>query len=126
MLRRFKKRRPKWVNPLTFLDPEFQNLFDLSYFGEPSSTVPTGWNSITDDNILPRLSSREPKVPASDVEMRSPGPVDGGSDDSESEGSTRAPPEIVTRMAEESSGEDSDFPKAKVRDKKRAKAPRFD
>ncbi|KAK3902490.1 hypothetical protein C8A05DRAFT_15455, partial [Staphylotrichum tortipilum] len=113
VLRQFRNRRPKWVNPLTFLDPEFQNLFDLSYFGEPGSTVPTGWNSITEDNVLPRLSSREPKVPASDVEMRSPEPVDGGSDDSESGESTRAPPEIVTRMAEESSGDDSDFPKAK-------------
>lgn len=79
--------------------------------------MPTGWNSITDDNVLPRLSSREPKVPVSDVEMRSPEPVDGGSDDSESEGSVKAPPELVTRMAEESS-DDSDFPKAKVRDKR--------
>ena len=114
MLRRFKQRRPKWVNPLSFLDPEFQNLFDLSYFAEPG-TVPTGWNSTSEDGFLPRLSSREPKVPASDVEMRSPEPLD-GSDESGSEESGRLPTAVVTRMADESSDEDSDFPQTKVRD----------
>lgn len=124
VLRRFRQRRPKWVNPLAFLDPDLQNLFDLSYFSESGALVPTGWNSTTEDGPLPRLSSREPKLPASDIEMRSPEPLD-GTDESGSEGSARLPTSVVTRMAEESSDEDSDFPKAKVRNISPLKRPRL-
>jgi ubiquitin carboxyl-terminal hydrolase 4/11/15 len=113
VLRRFKQRRPKWVNPLEFLDPELQNLFDLSYFHEAGTTVPTGWNSTTEDGALPRLSSRQPKVAASDTDMRMPEPAD-GSEESGSEESVAAP--ALTRMNHESSDEESGFLKAKVRD----------
>jgi len=115
LLKRFNHKRPKWVDPAEFLDPELQNLFDLSYFAESSTAVPTGWNSTTEDRALPRLSTRQPKVPSWDVEMRSPEPVD-GSDESGSDESGTAPTNVVTRMAEESSEEDSDFPKHKVSD----------
>lgn len=115
-MKRFRQRRPKWVNPLEFLHPEFQNLFDLSYFSESSTIIPTGWNSTTEEGFLNRLSSREPKVPPSDTEMRSPEPLD-ASDESTSEESGRISTAVVTRMADESSEEDSDFPKTKVRDK---------
>lgn len=115
ILRRFNQKRPKWVNPLEFLQPELQNLFDLCYFAEPDTTIPTGWNSTTEERSLPLLSSRQPKVLASDTEMRSPEPLD-GSDESGSEGSGNLPASMVTRMADESSDEDSDFPKHKVRD----------
>ncbi|EAQ91205.1 hypothetical protein CHGG_03140 [Chaetomium globosum CBS 148.51] len=112
ILRRLNNRRPKWVNPLEFLEPELQNLFGLSYFTESETPVPTGWNSTTDDGLLPPLSSRQPKVAASDVEMRSPEPLD-GSDDSGSERSGRLPASAVTRMTEESSDDDSDSSKPK-------------
>ncbi|KAL2170558.1 hypothetical protein VTG60DRAFT_4666 [Thermothelomyces hinnuleus] len=108
VLKRFNKRRPKWVNPVEFLDPELQNLFDMSYFYESGTTVPTGWSSTTDEGVLPRLSSRLPRVAASDIEMQSPATLD-GSDESGSEGSGRLPATVVTRMAEESSDEDSEF-----------------
>jgi hypothetical protein len=113
VLRRFRQRRPKWVNPLEFLDPELQNLFDLAYFHESGTAVPTGWNSTTDEGALPRLSSRQPKVAVSDTEMRTPEPVD-RSDESGSEDSVAAP--APTRMNDESSDEDMGFLKAKVRD----------
>jgi ubiquitin carboxyl-terminal hydrolase 4/11/15 len=102
------------------LEPELQNLFGLSYFAESETPVPTGWNSTTDDGVLPPLSSRQPKVAASDVEMRSPEPLD-GSDDSGSERSGRLPASVVTRMAEESSDDDSDSSKHKVRDTRRVR-----
>jgi ubiquitin carboxyl-terminal hydrolase 4/11/15 len=113
LLKRFNQKRPSWVDRREFLDPSLQNLFDLSYFSEMDTLIPTGWQSVQEDNMLPRLSSRQPKVAASDVEMRSPGPLE-GSDESGSEESGRIPASVVTRMAEESSEEDSDFPK-KVR-----------
>lgn len=111
-MKRFNQKRPAWVDRREFLDPSLQNLFDLSYFSEVDTFIPTGWQSVTEDGLLPRLSSRQPKVAASDVEMRSPGPVD-GSDESGSEESGRIPASMVTRMAEESSDEDSDFPKVR-------------
>lgn len=113
MLKRFNHKRPQWVNPSEFLDPELQNLFDLSYFAESDTAIPTGWNSTSEDRPLPRLSTRQPKVASWDVEMRSPEPAD-GSDESGSEESGRVPDPAITRMAEESSDEDSDFPKHKV------------
>lgn len=114
MLRQFSQRRPKWVDTREFLDPELQNLFDLSYFSESDSILPTGWNSTTEDGELPRLSSRQPKQLASDIEMASPGALD-GSDESDNDDSGSVSAGMVTRMAEESSDEDSDYSKLKVR-----------
>ena len=92
----------------------FQGLFDLRYFHEPGVAVPSGWQIVTDDNPMPLLSSRQPKPPVSDVEMRSPGAWD-GSEDSGSESSPRQEQEHAqTRMASESSEEESDFLKVKV------------
>lgn len=107
VLKRFRQKRPKWVDPTQFLHPELQNLFDLCYFAETDTLIPTGWSPTQDDTELPRLSSRQPKPAVSDIEMRSPGPLD-GSDESGSEESTRIPPSVVTRMADESSEDDSD------------------
>jgi len=116
LLKRFNKRRPKWISPLEFLDGHFQNLFEMSYFREanPTTTVPTGWNNVNEDTPYPRLSTRLPKLPVSDVEMQSPGTWPNGSDDSGSEEATPPDSHLITRMAEESSEEDSDFPKVKV------------
>lgn len=86
----------------------------MSYFYESDASIPTGWCSTTDDGVLPRLSSRLPKAAASDIEMQSPATLD-GSEESGSEESGRIPAAVVTRMAEESSDEDSDFIRHKVR-----------
>ncbi|KAK3368104.1 hypothetical protein B0H63DRAFT_534187 [Podospora didyma] len=110
-LKEFNHRRPRWINPLEFLDPNFQNLFELSYFTEPDSLMPTGWNSIQDDNLLPRLSTRQPKPIVSDIEMRSPaaweGSEDSGSEKGPGLGPSHANVNNLTRMADESSEEDS-------------------
>lgn len=89
------------------------NLFELSYFSESETLIPTGWSSTNEDQELPRLNIRLPKPVISDIEMRSPGTLD-GSDESGSEDSTQMKTENVTRMAEESSEDDSDFPNVKV------------
>jgi len=57
----FKKRRPSFVDPGTFLEGELQNLFDLCYFAG-KELVPTGWNVVDEDKKYPRLSSRNPQV----------------------------------------------------------------
>ncbi|KAK4190445.1 UCH-domain-containing protein [Podospora australis] len=103
-LRTFPHRRPKWLNPAEFLEPELQNLFELSYFKDAGSMIPTGWQSVSDGTTYPRLSSRQ-KAVVSDVEMRSPGAWREGSEESSNE---EASP--VTRMADESSEEDSELP----------------
>ena len=60
---------------------------------------------------MPRLSTRQPKPPASDVEMRSPGPWE-GSEESGSDDSPRVQqPNLQTRMADESSEEEAESPK---------------
>jgi len=89
-------------------------MFELNYFAENGVMIPTGWQSVQDDTILHRLSTRQPKTVVSDTEMRSPTPWD-GSEESGSEGTSAAQPlNIQTRMADESSEEDSDFPKVRV------------
>lgn len=108
LLNKFNKQRPKWVDPAEFLNPQCQNLFELCYYKEETNQhiIPTGWTAVQEDNILPKLSSRAPRMVASDVEMRSPeaweGSEESGSDDN-----------AVTRMIDESSEEDSDFPKVR-------------
>ncbi|KAK1826584.1 hypothetical protein QBC39DRAFT_334886 [Podospora conica] len=110
LLQEFKTRRPKWINPCEFLNPDFQNLFELSYFQESGVSVPTGWQTVSEESIHPRLSTRAPKPVVEDVEMRSPGVWD-GSEDSGSEGSpSQDQAHIQTRMASESSEDDSDIP----------------
>ncbi|KAK4204491.1 UCH-domain-containing protein [Triangularia verruculosa] len=108
LLKVFKHQRPKWMNPKEFLDPEFQNLFELSFFTEGgANSIPTGWSSVNDGNAHARLSTRQPKPIVSDVEMQSPGAWP-NSDESGSEEVNEA-----TRMADESSEDDSDFPHVK-------------
>ncbi|KAK0732880.1 hypothetical protein B0T21DRAFT_291331 [Apiosordaria backusii] len=105
LLKVFRRQRPKWIDPEEFLAPQFQNLFELSFFTDAgTTTIPTGWQSVSDGNTYPRLNSRQPKPTVSDVEMQSPGAwpnSDGSGSDEVAE---------ATRMAEESSDDDSDFP----------------
>ena len=106
------------MDPLEFLDPQFQNMFELSYFHEANIALPTGWQTVQEETKLPRLSSRQPKVVVSDTEMRSPAsgsaPWDGSEESGGEEASTAQQPHVQTRMADESSDEDSDFPNVRV------------
>jgi len=106
LLKQFKKQRPKWLDPREFLEPRLQNLFDLTYFTDGPNTIPTGWEVNNDHDEFPTLASRLPKPPASDVDMRSPGP-----DRSEESASDESPQATaaITRMADESSDEDDEF-----------------
>ncbi|KAL8419539.1 hypothetical protein RB594_002665 [Gaeumannomyces avenae] len=114
-LKVFNTTRPKWIDTSEYLDPQLQNLFNLSYFSESESGVPTGWQSIS-DNILPSLASRLPQV---DLDMRSPGATGPEHDSSSEESSQQAivdPVETaeLTRMAEESSDEEDITPNMNV------------
>jgi hypothetical protein len=111
--RKFRSHRPKWVDPNVYLDPGFQNLFELSYFTSAKELVPVGWGSVDEDKDYPKLSSRDPQVLHSMQE-------DGHAQDdyamlngrTQSEGTSDAEeddaPQLVapTRMTEESSDED--------------------
>lgn len=114
LLKKFNTHRPKWIEPHQFLHPNVQNLFELSYFTEGTTSIPNGWQVVRDDNQLPRLSTRQPKHDVSDTQMQSPRawPV---SEESASEEDASPDPSPTTRMVDESSEEDSDFPKVKVR-----------
>ncbi|KAB5570814.1 hypothetical protein GE09DRAFT_1055598 [Coniochaeta sp. 2T2.1] len=134
-LKKFNSRRPKFVDPKEFLLPELQNLFALSYFSSTDANefnVPSGWAMGNDNGPFPRLSTRQPKRSASDVEMNSPS-WDGSEDTSGSDERSNSQPSVTsatTRMVDESSGDDSDIPpvenapsrldKAGRRQKKRA------
>jgi ubiquitin carboxyl-terminal hydrolase 4/11/15 len=96
-----------------YLDPGFQNLFELSYFTSAKELLPVGWGSVDEDKDYPKLASRDPQF------LRSMREDDHTQDDytmpngrAESEVSSDAEeddaPQLVepTRMNEESSDED--------------------
>jgi ubiquitin carboxyl-terminal hydrolase 4/11 len=60
--RKFRSRRPKWVDPKEYLDAGFQNLFEMSYFTGFKELVPVGWSSVDEDKDYPKLSSRDPQL----------------------------------------------------------------
>ncbi|EPE07342.1 ubiquitin specific peptidase 11 [Ophiostoma piceae UAMH 11346] len=115
VLREFNHHRPKWVtNPDMFLAGELQNLFDMSYYSDTSSSViPIKWPSSTDEKIYPRLSSRMPAPPAAPESPATTASENGnGSEsqeeaaptdpDSPSQSPSASPVAAVTRMAQES------------------------
>lgn len=112
-LRKFPNRRPKFVDPKEFLDPQLQNLFELCYFTENENNIPSGWQTVQDSTQLPKLSSRLPRPVVSDVEMNSPTATWDGSEDSGSDEIPDSQPSTTTRMVDESS-DDSDLPSANV------------
>ncbi|KAF4635752.1 hypothetical protein G7Y89_g2337 [Cudoniella acicularis] len=63
-LKAFNKRRPKFINPGSYLNPELQNLFELGYFGGGKELIPSGWNVVDEDKAYPSLASRMPQVPS--------------------------------------------------------------
>jgi len=114
-LKRFNTRRPKFVDPKQFLDPQLQNLFELCYFTESEYNIPCGWQSVN-DRTHPKLSSRLPRPAESDVEMDSPTAAWDGSEDSASDEVPDSQPSITaaTRMIDESSDSASDLPSVDV------------
>lgn len=109
LLKRFNTRRPKFVEPDAFLDPEFQNLFDLCYFrNDADGPVPTGWSGVDGTRTLPKLSDRIPEAREA-VDQASPKSLDStvsGNEDSsnEEDNGAEAP---RTRMMDESSDEEA-------------------
>lgn len=106
LLKEFKRQRPEFVKAGTFLDPELQNLFSLSYFYSGNDgAVATGWNAFDNSRTLPKIADRAPQVKADEEESTS---VDGsnssqsGNEDSSNDEDAQ---DLVnqTRMADESS-----------------------
>jgi ubiquitin carboxyl-terminal hydrolase 4/11/15 len=111
--RKFQSHRPKWVDPNVYLDPGFQNLFELSYFTSARELVPVGWGSVDEDKDYPRLSSRDPQVLHSmqeDDQAQDDYAMPNGRTQSEASSDIEDDaPQLVappTRMNEESSDED--------------------
>ncbi|KAI5465828.1 hypothetical protein BGZ63DRAFT_420363 [Mariannaea sp. PMI_226] len=111
VLKQFNANRPKFVNSDEFLDPQLQNLFEMSYFTDASTGggVPTGWSSIDNHRALPKLTDRIPEPEEVDDDTTSPessnSTASGNEDDSTNDESSK-PSESQTRMLEESSDED--------------------
>ncbi|KAL3417342.1 ubiquitin carboxyl-terminal hydrolase [Phlyctema vagabunda] len=96
----FNGTRPKFLDPGSFLTPELQNAFDMSYYSGTKELIPLGWNSIDEDKVYPSLSSRSPASPMDDSASNDRAST--SSDDSTLISSTTS----NTRMTEESSDED--------------------
>ncbi|RSM09585.1 hypothetical protein CDV31_007598 [Fusarium ambrosium] len=111
VLRRFNSKRPKFVNPDGFLDPELQNLFDLSYFVDTGADggVPTGWSHVDPHRLLPKLTDRIPEPAVDDEDAASveadSSTASGPDDDSTNDESHKAETS-QTRMVDDSSEEE--------------------
>lgn len=114
--RKFRSRRPKWVDPNEYLDAAFQNLFELSYFTGSKELVPVGWSSVDEDKDYPRLSSRDQHTrtiqeddrPHEDYSMTNGRTKSEASSDAEEDDA----PQLVapTQMNDESSDDDEAAP----------------
>lgn len=111
LLKRFNTQRPRFVSPDGFLDPELQNLFDLSYFTEnKDGNVPTGWQTVDQNKSLPKLTDRIPEPSVEEDEEVSPeswNSTASNEDESTNDESSKAE-STQTRMMDESSEEDPD------------------
>ncbi|KAM0559638.1 hypothetical protein ACHAPJ_004162 [Fusarium lateritium] len=118
ILKRFNSKRPKFVDPDGFLDPELQNLFELCYFsdGSQSTGVPTGWSSVDNNRHLNKLSDRipEPEVDDEDAASRDDdSSTPSGNDDDSTNDESPKVESSQTRMAAESSEEEVQEPQRK-------------
>lgn len=118
ILRHFSTKKPAFLKPDSFLAPELQNLFELSYFYDGPS-VPTGWSQVEASRTLPKVADRIPEPPQAEEEdqgsqegsQEGSGESSGsGNEDDSNEDSSpnKAKPSVETRMADESS-EDNDL-----------------
>jgi ubiquitin carboxyl-terminal hydrolase 4/11/15 len=119
--RKFRSGRPKWVNPDNFLPAEFNDIFELSYFGNNKEVIPSGWSVVDEEKRFPRLSTRLPVVHEA-VEVDDDEQTNGfapnfnqRSDGESSEDDISDTPQLApTRMNEESSDEDDLAPNTRV------------
>lgn len=118
--RKFRSRRPKWVDPDQHLPTGFNDLFELGYFGGNKELVPSGWNVVDEEKKFPKLSSRLPMVQeAFEVDDQNPSgfvPNNATNSDGESsEDDVNDIPQLApTRMNEESSDEDDSASNTRV------------
>ena len=112
----FCTRRPKFLDPKEYLDPEFQNLFVLNYMPAGKDTIPSGWSSVDDDRTYPAISSRAPQVPVADdgSSTGSGSSTRNGSESSEGDENLLPDTSSATRMADESEEDEDEIPIAKV------------
>jgi hypothetical protein len=109
-LKAFNKRRPKFVEPGSYLNPSLQNMFALGYFSGSKEMIPSGWNVVDDDKTYPSLESRAPPLAQSFGD--SPDGFESSNGRSRSESSVEddtfqsGPYSTQTRMNDESSSED--------------------
>lgn len=103
ILKQFNHKRPAFVDPEVFLQPELQNLFTLCYFTKhDDGTVPTSYSQLT--STLPKISDRM-QQPVEDETSTSPeGSVNDDSAAEETEETVEE--DAPTRMADESSEEE--------------------
>lgn len=104
---RKKQRRPRFVNPKHHLPGEMQNLFQLGYFTEGKSVIPTGWSTVDENRKFPTLSSREPQPEIVDEEESTAqddaADNETSEEDSEEDARNKLSEDAPTRMNEESS-----------------------
>ena len=116
----FRTRRPKFLQPGSYLNPQFQNMFILGYFSTQKELVPTGWNAIDEDKEYPTLASRNPQLPQAyedesetDLDITSRRAGSEGSNDDDSGHNYSFEPSR-TRMAQESEEDEPTVPAPKV------------
>lgn len=109
ILKRFNTRRSGFVRPDQPLEPEFHNMFELSYFANSTDgAIPTGWSSVDNTRTLPKLSDRIPEPQAKDDDEASPeswNSAASGNDESSNDEEVQTEPS-QTRMVDESTDED--------------------
>ncbi|KAH8805658.1 ubiquitin carboxyl-terminal hydrolase-like protein [Xylogone sp. PMI_703] len=108
---KLNKRRPKFMAPGSYLEPEMQNMFELCYFSGQREMIPTGWTAVDETKTFPRLSSRNPVPPpptAAEEELENDYDMTNGRATSETSDEDEKPAENLanTRMTEESSEEE--------------------
>ena len=124
----FNKRRPKFIQPGSHLNPVLQNMFDIGYFQGPVGTFPTGWNDVDEDKVYTSITSRIPHV-QQDEDVESGNEIEEHGNRSESDSSNEDEEQVphvtsgMTRMAEESSDEDPIPPPRRVSAISFARAP---
>ncbi|KAK5990277.1 Ubiquitin carboxyl-terminal hydrolase 12 [Cladobotryum mycophilum] len=127
VLKHFNTRRPKFIRPDQFLDPEFKSLFDLSYFTNGGDgAVPTGWSSAENNRLLPKLSDRIPEPPVKEEDEPSPegwNSTASGNEESSNDEASAKPDPSQTRMVDESSEDDTPLALAKYGNRQNLKGP---
>ncbi|KAK8042126.1 UCH-domain-containing protein [Apiospora rasikravindrae] len=103
---RFNSTPPPWVDVEKYLQPELQNMFDLSYWTESGQLLANGMNGVTEDKDYPKLSSRMVDPALEDAPDNATNGTASNEDSSSDELSRPNLSNHQTRMGEESEEED--------------------